>query len=60
MDGGSVCKGNWDANTIYYRRDQVTYNGYRYQARWWTQGDVPSESGPWGVWRRIGSDPACQ
>tara|TARA_B100000700_G_scaffold75915_3_gene84974 strand:+ start:318 stop:1658 length:1341 start_codon:yes stop_codon:yes gene_type:complete len=60
VDGGSVCKGNWDANTIYYRRDQVTYNGYRYQARWWTQGDVPSESGPWGVWRRIGSDPACQ
>jgi secreted trypsin-like serine protease len=45
----------WDANTVYAGGDVVSYQGYRWQARWWTQGDVPSSTDPWGVWRTIGA-----
>jgi chitinase len=31
----------WTAAKIYIGGDRVLYNGVGYQAKWWTQGDVP-------------------
>ncbi|WP_125560603.1 MULTISPECIES: trypsin-like serine protease [Pseudoalteromonas] len=57
--GDTNCPGNWDANKVYDKPDQVTYQGFKYEARWWTRGDVPSESGTWGVWKLLGQDTSC-
>lgn len=56
----SNCKGSWNASAVYDKPDQVTYYGKVYKALWWTQGDVPSESGTWGVWQEIGTDSSCK
>ncbi|AOT09962.1 trypsin-like serine protease [Pseudoalteromonas luteoviolacea] len=58
-DGSNVCNGTWDANTVYVRPDRVTYRGSEYEARYWTRGDIPSESGLYGAWKLIGNDPTC-
>ncbi|WP_442902189.1 glycosyl hydrolase family 18 protein [Francisella sp. 19X1-34] len=39
--------GSWSSNTVYTKGDQVSYNGKTYTAKWWTQGDKPSNGGPW-------------
>nr|WP_150468105.1 glycosyl hydrolase family 18 protein [Francisella sp. SYW-9] len=39
--------GTWNSNTVYTKGDQVSYNGKTYTAKWWTQGDKPSNGGPW-------------
>ncbi|WP_051226348.1 family 16 glycosylhydrolase [Butyrivibrio sp. MC2013] len=43
----------WNRKTVYYGGELVTYKGKTYQARWWTQGDRPSDSGYWGPWKLI-------
>ncbi|MFC5078498.1 Chitinase A precursor [Vibrio thalassae] len=52
-----VCEDNWDAAAIYTGGDQVIYQGQNYKAKWWTQGEDPTQSGEWGVWENTG---ACQ
>jgi len=55
---GNGCDGvsSWDANTVYFNGDQVSYNNDIYQAGWWTKGQVPSEnSGQWQVWSKEAS-----
>lgn len=52
--GGGQCDNAWDANSIYNSGDKVTWDRREWQARWWTKGDNPSQSGPWGVWEDIG------
>ncbi|GLX77453.1 chitinase [Thalassotalea insulae] len=37
----------WNTNTIYYKGDKVVYLEVEYIAKWWTQGDVPSNGGVW-------------
>ncbi len=43
----------WDPTTAYVAGQRVLYDGYGYQAKWWTQGDVPggpsqsSAGSPW-------------
>jgi chitinase len=32
---------DWSPSTIYVGGDRVLYDGVGYQAKWWTQGDVP-------------------
>ena len=32
---------------MYTTGDKVTYNGETYTAKWWTQGDTPSNGGAW-------------
>lgn len=59
-DGSNICHGTWDANAIYQRPDRVTYRGTEYEAKWWTQGDIPSESGLSGPWKTIGPDASCR
>ena len=52
--GGGTCSNAWDANTIYNGGDQVTQGNTLWEAKWWTKGDDPSQSGQWGVWKEVG------
>lgn len=44
----------WDPSKVYVAGDRVIHQGIVYQAKWWTQGDDPTSSGPWGVWESVG------
>ena len=46
----SVCEA-WDANTTYNGGSTVIYEGQAYEAKWWTRGDNPTQSGQWDVWK---------
>ncbi|KAG0232346.1 hypothetical protein B0O80DRAFT_427005 [Mortierella sp. GBAus27b] len=37
----------WSASTAYNSGALVSYNGRQYSAKWWTQGNVPTDGGPW-------------
>jgi chitinase len=52
---GGSCAGvaPWSSTAVYVAGNQVTYNGSLWQAKWWTQGDIPG--GPAGVWTLLGS-----
>lgn len=51
---GSTCTDPaWNATTAYSGGQRVSYNGKVYEARWWTQGDRPDQSGEWGPWKYI-------
>lgn len=52
--GGGKCDNLWNAQTVYTSGNKVTWDQREWQARWWTQGENPSQSGPWGVWEDIG------
>ena len=47
----------WDESGTYNSGDLVLYESLSYQAKWWTQNELPSASGEWGVWQLLG---ACQ
>lgn len=34
----------WSSSKVYVGGDKVVYNGHTYEAKWWTQGDVPGQS----------------
>ncbi|MDH6119969.1 carbohydrate-binding protein [Kitasatospora sp. GAS204B] len=40
----------WSASSTYTNGDKVSYNGHDYHAKWWTQNEVPTASGQYGVW----------
>lgn len=42
----------WNSTAIYTNGNQVSYNGHLWQAKWWTQGDVPGGSA--NVWTDLG------
>ncbi|MDQ6418536.1 glycosyl hydrolase family 18 protein [Paenibacillus sp. LHD-117] len=46
---------DWQPTAVYTGGNQAVYNGIIYEAKWWTQGDRPDLSGPWGVWKVIGT-----
>ena len=50
--GGSCTVAPWNAASIYVGTNQASYNGHLWQAKWWTQGDLPG--GPVGVWNDLG------
>ncbi|NOI59069.1 glycosyl hydrolase family 18 protein [Vibrio coralliilyticus] len=52
--GGGTCTNAWDSGAVYNGGDQVTWDGKVWEAKWWTQGDDPSQSGQWGVWKEVG------
>lgn len=57
-DGNSGCAGieAWSSSKVYARGgNRVSYQGHVYENKWWTQGEVPTESGQWGVWKLTGS-----
>lgn len=39
--------GTWDSTAVYNGGDTVSYQGRRYQAKWWTQGEKPGSSDVW-------------
>ena len=43
----------WDANKVYVGGNTVIYNGQKFSAKWWTQGDKPDASNIWGVWKPV-------
>ncbi|MBE9610619.1 glycoside hydrolase family 19 protein [Chitinilyticum piscinae] len=47
---------NWDKAATYTGGQRVSYNGQLYEAKWWTQGDVPGAS-EWGPWKLLGALP---
>ncbi len=44
----------WNPSAIYLGGDQVTFNGNKYKAKWWTQNETPNAV-PTGVWQDLGS-----
>ena len=41
----------WDSSKAYFKGDRVVYKGKIYEAKWWTQGDIPDEQDQWGPWK---------
>ncbi|EJR28451.1 hypothetical protein IIE_05290 [Bacillus cereus VD045] len=37
----------WDKNKVYNAGDRIMFNGYEYEAKWWTQGNQPDSSDAW-------------
>lgn len=37
----------WDRSAVYTGGDTVSYEGRRYRAKWWTQGETPGSSDVW-------------
>ncbi|MBU3025282.1 glycosyl hydrolase family 18 protein [Zobellia galactanivorans] len=54
-DGDCSSIAQWSASAAYLGNAEVVYNGTVYRAKWWTSGEVPSESTgdgqPWEVVR---------
>jgi chitodextrinase len=46
----------WSSSTVYDGGEQVTYQGGRYLASYWTQGQRPGD--PSGPWQEIATDPS--
>ena len=51
--GGCAGVAAWNSSTAYVGGSKVTYNGSLWQAKWWTEADVPG--GAAGVWTKLGS-----
>ncbi|MEW5734097.1 MAG: Ig-like domain-containing protein, partial [Thermodesulfobacteriota bacterium] len=53
---GNVCSAPaWKASSVYTANDKVSYGGHTWKAKWWTQGETPGTTGPWGVWQDLGA-----
>ncbi len=54
--GGGACAGlsPWSSTTPYNGGAVVTYNGHKWTAKWWTQGDIPGNNSQ-GVWTDSGT-----
>ena len=46
---GSCTLPAWNSGTAYTGGQQVSYNGHKWTAKRWTQGDIPGNNGQ-GVW----------
>jgi len=45
----------WSANSIYLVGNKVVHNGIKYEAKWWTKEQNPSQySGTYQVWKKLG------
>ena len=51
--GGTCTVAAYNSATIYVNGDKASYNGHVWQAKWWTQNEVPSTGGS-GVWTDLG------
>ncbi|MCU4802772.1 hypothetical protein OB920_20630 [Halobacteria archaeon HArc-gm2] len=47
------CPAPWDSGTVYRQGDRATYDGTRWEAQWWTEGDEPGAR-EWGPWEELG------
>ncbi|MBE1878026.1 lytic polysaccharide monooxygenase [Myceligenerans pegani] len=53
-DPGDCSAPAWVSSVAYLGGAEVSYQGSHYRAKWWTQGEIPSQSGQWGVWEDLG------
>ncbi|WP_440056381.1 glycosyl hydrolase family 18 protein (plasmid) [Pseudoalteromonas sp. T1lg65] len=44
----------WDASSTYVATNKVQKDKVAYEAKWWTQQDPATHSGPWDVWLKLG------
>jgi chitinase len=44
---GGGCPAAWSATAVYTANMQVSYNGHKYTAKWWTQGETPGNHDVW-------------
>ncbi|GIH20359.1 carbohydrate-binding protein [Rugosimonospora africana] len=53
---GGSCTGltAWNSSTAYTGGAVVSYNGHKWTAKWWTQGDIPGNNSQ-GVWTDNGA-----
>nr|BAA76716.1 Family 19 chitinase (pRYA1 ORF) [Aeromonas sp. 10S-24] len=50
------CYTAWSSSAAYNGGDKVTYNGRNYQAKWWTQNNIPSSNTGDGLpWTDLGT-----
>ena len=51
---GFVCSlPQWSSTAIYLAGDEVSYNGNKWEAKWWTRNTIPGSTGLWGVWKDL-------
>jgi chitinase len=50
-----ACSPAWSSSAIYTNGANVSYLSRNYTAKWWTQNEVPTASGEWGVWADKGA-----
>ncbi|KAF0811561.1 Chitinase D [Andreprevotia sp. IGB-42] len=51
-----LCAADWNTGTAYTGGANVAYNGRNYQAKWWTQGNIPSANvGDGRPWNDLGA-----
>jgi chitinase len=50
-----ACAPAWSSSAVYVKDNQVSYQSKNYTAKWWTQNEVPTASGEWGVWSDKGA-----
>ncbi|MEU3604306.1 glycosyl hydrolase family 18 protein [Streptomyces sp. NPDC035033] len=43
------------AGTVYNAGNEVSHNGRKWKAKWWTQNEAPGTTGEWGVWQDLGA-----
>ncbi|AJI47890.1 fibronectin type III domain-containing protein [Francisella philomiragia] len=53
QNAGDQTASTWKADGVYNKGDRVVVNGVTYEAQWWTQGENPTQTGQWGVWRTV-------
>src|SRR3954447_26751532 len=46
----AACFEAWNSSKVYTNGMSVSYQSKNYTAKWWTQGEIPANSGQWGVW----------
>ncbi|MFE2428313.1 glycosyl hydrolase family 18 protein [Streptomyces sp. NPDC059373] len=52
---GGTCAAAWSSSAIYVAGNHVSYAGHNWNAKWWTQNEVPGTTGEWGVWQDLGA-----
>ena len=52
--GGTCSAAAWVSTTAYTGGAVVSYNGHKWTAKWWTQGDIPGNNGQ-NVWTDNGA-----
>jgi chitinase len=53
--GGTCTVAAWSASAIYVGGDEVSHNGHKWKAKWWTTNEEPGTTGEWGVWQDEGA-----
>ncbi|MFI5844492.1 chitinase [Catenuloplanes sp. NPDC051500] len=54
-NAAAACATAWNSSAIYVKDNVVSYQAHNYTAKWWTQNEVPTASGQWGVWADNGA-----